>query len=183
MSKLAVLFADGCEEIEGLTVIDLLRRARIDVDMVSIMGRTQIQGSHGIAFITDTRWEDIDPDSYDGLVLPGGLGGTKNLGEHAGVLEAVKKFAESGKLTAAICAAPGVLGKAGILKGKHATCYPGVEESLVGAVLETDNVVIDGNIVTSRSLGTAIDFSLALIRYCLDEQAAKDIREGIVYTG
>lgn len=180
-SKVAVFFADGCEEIEGLTVVDMLRRANLEVVGVSVNGSKEIHGSHDIIFQADTVLEETDIDSYDGVVLPGGLKGTENLAAHAGVVSAVQEFAKAGKLVAAICAAPSVLGQAGVLKGKHATCHPGWEEKLTGAVTSQESVVTDGNIITSRGMGTAIDFSLAMIQYLADEETVANVRKGIVY--
>lgn len=181
MSKIAVFFADGCEEIEGLTVVDMLRRAGIETVGISIMGRREIQGSHDITFLADMTFEEADIDAFDGVVLPGGLPGTTNLGAHEGVVSVIKKFAAEGKLTAAICAAPSVLGQNDILRGKRATCHPGWEEKLTGAVLSEENAVTDGNIITSRGMGTAVDFSLAIIKSLTDEETLLRVRKGIVY--
>ncbi len=181
MKKIAVFFADGCEEIEGLTVVDMLRRADLGVTGVSITGSRQVHGSHDILFQADTTFEEADMSEFDGCVLPGGLKGTANLAAHEGVTSVAKKFAADGKLVAAICAAPSVLGQAGILNGKHATCHPGWEEKLTGAITSADTVVTDGNIITSRGMGTAIDFSIALIRYLADEETVSKVRKGIVY--
>ena len=114
-------------------------------------------------------------------MLPGGVKGTENLGAHPGVVSTIKKFAEEGKLVAAICAAPSVLGANGILQGKHAVCHPGWEEKLIGAVTSEETVVTDGNIITSRGMGTAIDFSLAIIAKLTDEDVVANVRKGIVY--
>ncbi len=181
MSKIAVFFADGCEEIEGLTVVDMLRRASLEVVGVSISGGREIQGSHNIRFFADTTYEEAPIDTFDGVVLPGGVKGTENLGAHPGVVSTIKKFAEEGKLVAAICAAPSVLGANGILHGKHAVCHPGWEEKLIGAVTSEETVVTDGNIITSRGMGTAIDFSLAMIAKLTDEDVVANVRKGIVY--
>ena len=181
MSRIAVFFADGCEEIEGLTVVDMLRRAKVDVDMVSIMGRKEICGSHNISFLADILFEEMEPASYDGVVLPGGMPGTTNLGAHEGVISIIKAFAAEGKLVAAICAAPGVLGQAGILQQKRAACHPGWEDRLTGAVVCEESAVTDGNIITSRGMGTAVDFSLAIIRMLTDEETVADVKKGIVY--
>lgn len=181
MGKIAVFFADGCEEIEGLTVVDMLRRAKQEVVSVSVTGSKEIHGSHDIIFQADTMFEETDMAAFDGVVLPGGLKGTANLAVHAGVLAAVQEFAKAGKLVSAICAAPSVLGQAGILKGKRATCHPGWEEKLTGAATSQESVVIDGNIITSRGMGTAIDFSLAIIQYLADEETVANVRKGIVY--
>lgn len=181
MSKIAVFFADGCEEIEGLTVVDMLRRAKLEVVSVSITGTKEIHGSHDIIFQADTVFEGAKMDSFDGVVLPGGLKGTANLAAHEGVVSVIKEFAAAGKLVAAICAAPSVLGQAGVLNGKHATCHPGWEEKLTGAVASQESVVIDGNIITSRGMGTAIDFSLAMIQYLSGPETVAQVRKGIVY--
>ncbi len=181
MSRLAVFFADGCEEIEGLTVVDMLRRANLEVESVSIMKRLEIHGSHDILFQADTVLEETDIQSFDGVILPGGGVGTANLGAHEGVVSTVQSFAKEGKLVAAICAAPSVLGQAGVLKGRHATCHPGWEDKLIGATTSEETVVTDDNVITSRGMGTAIDFSLAIIKKFADDQTVADVRKGIVY--
>lgn len=181
MSKLAVFFADGCEEIEGLTVVDMLRRAKLEVVGISITGSKEIHGSHEIHFLADTTFEEAEMDTFDGVILPGGLTGTANLGAHEGVISTIKKFAEEGKMVAAICAAPSVLGANGILQGKRATCHPGWEDKLTGAVITEGNAVVDGNIITSRGMGTAIDFSLAIIAELADEDVVANVKKGIVY--
>lgn len=181
MSKIAVFFADGCEEIEGLTVVDMLRRAKLDVVGISVNGSREVHGSHNITFLADLTYEEAEMDSFDGAVLPGGVPGTPNLGAHEGVVSTVKKFAEEGKLVAAICAAPSVLGQNGILGGKRATCHPGWEDKLTGAEVLEENAVTDGNIITSRGMGTAIDFSLAIIRKLADDGTVEQVRKGIVY--
>lgn len=181
MSKLGIFMADGCEEIEGLTVVDLVRRAGIEIEMISVSGEKNVTGSHKIAFQTDVSKADADFASYDGIVLPGGMPGTIHLMEDETVNRVIKEFAQDGKLVAAICAAPSVLGNAGLLEGKSATCYPGVEGKLTGANFVTDSVAKDGNIITSRGLGTAIDFAAEIVAYLLDKDAAKSLKENIVY--
>lgn len=181
MSKIAVFFADGCEEIEGLTVVDMLRRANLDVVSVSITGSREVHGSHGINFFADVVYEEAGIGAFDGAVLPGGATGTANLGAHAGVVSTIKEFAAAGKLVAAICAAPSVLGANGILQGKRATCHPGWEGKLTGAIISEGNAVVDGNIVTSRGMGTSIDFSLAIIEKFVDADTVAHVKEGIVY--
>ena len=133
MSKAAILIADGCEECEALIQVDMLRRAGIDIDMVSITGNRQVTSARDITFICDRVLSDFDADAYDAVILPGGMPGTKHLRDDSGVISVVKKYAAAGKLVAAICAAPTVLGFAGVLKGKNATCYPGMEDGLTGA--------------------------------------------------
>ena len=130
MKKACVFLADGFEEVEGLTVVDLLRRANVEVTMVSIKKEKEITGAHGIAVLADACFEDMAYEAQDLLVLPGGMPGTTNLGAHAGLTEALVKAYEAGKYVAAICAAPSVLGRLGILEGKNATSYPGFETEL-----------------------------------------------------
>ena len=161
MNKLGIFLANGCEEIEALTVVDVARRAGIEVTMISISAELQVTGAHNICFLAEVTVKEADFDTLDGIVLPGGMPGTIHLGESNYVQEVIRKFASEGKLVSAICAAPSVLGKAGLLENKSATCYPGFEEQLLGAIATTDSVVVAGNIITSRSMATAIAFSLA----------------------
>lgn len=181
MSKTGIFMADGCEEIEALTVVDILRRAGISIITISINGTNSVTGSHGITFLTDTTFENVNFDELDGVILPGGMPGTLHLGDHEGVNTVIKKFADTDKLVCAICAAPSVLGAADLLDGKRATCYPGFESKLTGATTSEDAVVTDGNIITSRGMGTAIDFSLAIVKYFKDETAAAELAAQIIY--
>jgi len=164
MGKVYIFLAEGFEEIEALTVVDLLRRAQIEINMVSITGSLQVTGSHQISVMADVLFEDAKFDDADMLVLPGGLPGTINLMKHEGLDKLLRKFHSESKNMAAICAAPTILGNKGLLEGKKATCYPGCENELTGSTVLYDDVVIDGNIITSRGLGTAIDFALAIIK-------------------
>lgn len=181
MSKLGIFMADGCEEIEGLTVVDLVRRAGIEIEMISVSGEKTVTGSHKIAFQTDVSKADADFASYDGIVLPGGMPGTTHLMEDETVNRVIKEFAQDGKLVAAICAAPSVLGNAGLLEGKTATCYPGVEGKLTGANFVTNSVAKDGNIITSRGLGTAIDFAAEIVAYLNGKIVADKLKTSIIY--
>lgn len=183
MKKIGVFLAEGFEEIEGLTVVDILRRAGVEVVTIAIAGKRQLSGSHDIHLVADTVYEDVDFGTLDGVVLPGGMPGTLNLKAHEGVVARVQEFAQAGKLVAAICAAPIVLGHAGVLEGKHATCYPGNEQELGGAIAETRAVVRDGNLITSRGMGTAIPFALALTAYLVNEDKAREISDSIQYAG
>ena len=181
MRKAAVLLADGFEEIEALTVVDLLRRASVYVDTVSITYEYMVHGAHGINVQTEDLFDEVNFVEFDMIVLPGGMPGTTHLNEHSGVRRVVKDFAESGKYVSAICAAPSILGGLGLLKGKRAACYPSVEEKLSGAVIMKVPVVQDGNIVTSRGMGTAIDFSLKLVEILTDKVKADELAESIIY--
>ena len=181
MSKTALLLADGFEEVEALTVVDLLRRAGVGCDMVSIANKPEVIGSHGIVVKADKLWAETDFSAYLGVILPGGLKGTQNLAADENVIGLLRDFAGEGKLTAAICAAPTVLAKAGLLKGKKAVCYPGLEGELTGAEYTVESVVQDGAVITSRGVGTAIDFALALITFFTDADTADNIAKDIVY--
>ena len=181
MSKTAIFMADGVEEIEALAVVDLLRRAGEEIDLINIHDHDMVCGSHKIVIATDKKLSAFNADEYDGVVLPGGKVGTDNLMTCNAVSDTAKAFAAAGKLVSAICAAPTVLGAAGVLNGKKAICYPGLEEKLTGAIVTTEEVVCDGNIITSRGMGTAIPFGLALISWYQDEAAAKDMAEKIVF--
>lgn len=182
MKKLGIFMADGCEEIEGLTVVDLVRRTgEIEITTISISDTKQVTGSHGITFIADALAGEVDYDSLDGVILPGGMPGTLHLGADETVNAVIRTFAAEGKMVAAICAAPSVLGAAGLLEGRHAACYPGFEDKLTGAECLEDAVVIDGHIITSRGMGTAIDFGLAIIWHLLDDEVMERIKKSIMY--
>ena len=167
MSKLGIFMADGCEEIEGLTVVDLVRRAGIEIEMISVSGEKNVTGSHKIAFQTDVSKADADFASYDGIVLPGGMPGTTHLMEDETVNRVIKEFAQDGN--------------AGLLEGKTATCYPGVEGKLTGANFVTNSVAKDGNIITSRGLGTAIDFAAEIVAYLNGKIVADKLKTSIIY--
>lgn len=181
MKKTAILFAPDYEEVEALTVVDLLRRADITCDIVALDGGETVTGSHGITVGADRAFDTVDFSGYDGVILPGGLKGTQNLGSDERVLTLLREFAGAGKLTAAICAAPTVLGKAGVLQGKRAVCYPGMEEQLTGAITGEETVVTDGAVITSRGLGTAIPFALALVEYFAGAGRAGELAKAIVF--
>ena len=165
MSRVLVPLAEGFEEIEAVTVIDLLRRAGIEV-VTAALAPGRVTGSHGIALHPDTDIDAALEQRFDMIVLPGGMPGAANLGNDDRVIALLRLFADSDRFTAAICAAPGVLAKAGLLAGKRATSYPGflTPENAPGSVLVEETVVEDGKVITSRGPGTAIDFALALVQ-------------------
>lgn len=181
MEKVCVFLADGFEEIEGLTVVDLLRRAGETVEMISIMGRKEIDGAHAIRVIADSLYEEADFTNAKMLVLPGGMPGTLHLGAYEPLTQMLKEWNKEGKNLAAICAAPSVFGDLGILEGKEAVCYPGFEERLTGAVIGKGSVAVDKNVFTSRGLGTAIDFAAALIEKLQSKEKAEEIKKSIIY--
>ena len=180
MRSVYVFCADGFEEVEGLTAVDLLRRAGVSVTMVSIMGRTKITGARNISVNTDILIEDIKEEA-DMLVLPGGMPGTLHLKEHAGLCRLLNQAEKKEKHIAAICAAPSVLGELGMLKGKRACCYPSFEEKLNCLEVSWEPVVTDGRITTSRGMGTAVRFSLELVSVLYGKEKADEIAESIVY--
>lgn len=181
MSKVCVFLAEGFEEIEGLTVVDLLRRAEIEVTMASISDNLDVTGAHGICVKADALASEVNYEEMDMVVLPGGMPGTLNLGNSEIVCKQAVAFANSGKPVGAICAAPSVLGTLGILRGKEAVCYPGFEDKLEGAKVSFDPVKVDGNIITSRGLGTAIEFAGAIIEKLASREKAEQILKGIIY--
>lgn len=181
MSKVYIFMADGFEEIEGLTVVDMMRRENIDIFMVSLNDKPQVTGSHNITVKTDGTMADVDDDAASMFVLPGGMPGTNHLAANKRLGEILKKAASDDKYVAAICAAPSVLGGLGLLNGKDATCYPGFENRLTGARCKTDRVVVDGHTITSRGMGTAIEFAAQLIALLKDEETAKALKASIMF--
>ena len=181
MAKIYVFLADGCEEIEALTPVDLLRRAGEEVCTVSVMGRKEVTGSHKITILADETIEEGEFEDGDMLVLPGGMPGTLNEEASEQVQAAITYCAEQNRYLTAICAAPSILGHRGLLNGKHAVCYPGFESALTGAEVGTEGVVQDGNIITARGAGVAIDFGLALVAALCGAEKSAEIRKGIVY--
>ena len=182
MKKVCVLLADGFEEIEGLTVVDLLRRAKIYVDTVSIMDDYIVHGAHGINVQTEDLFEEVNFVESDMIVLPGGMPGTKYLNEYQPLRDLLADFYKKGGKVAAICAAPTVLASLGFLEKRKATAYPSCMEGLADAELLLESVVVDGNVTTSRGLGTAVDFALSLIGQLLGEKKADEIAESVVYS-
>ena len=176
-----ILLAPGFEEAEALVPADLLRRANIETALVTVTGKP-VPGSHGITVTADIALEDVDLSKADMVVLPGGGLGYKNLGREPRVERLVKEAAEKGLWVAAICAAPTLLGKWGLLTGKQAVCYPGMEEGLTGAQARMDQrFVTDGKIITGRAAGSAFDFGLALVEALAGRDEAGKVRHDIYY--
>lgn len=181
MNRLAVFFATGYEEIEALTVVDLCRRCGIETDMISVTGEKRVTGSHGITVEMDIELSSVDFDVYDMLVLPGGMPGTKNLEADETLMRQISLFFEQDKYIAAICAAPSIFGHQGILKGRKACSYPGFETHLEGAEVTEGPVEISGKVITSRGMGTAIDFGLAIVEIFCGKKKALELADGIIY--
>ncbi len=175
-----VHFAEGTEEIEFVTITDLLRRSSIDAVSVSITGNKKVTGAHGIVIETDMTFEEADYDSCDMIVLPGGMPGTLHMAEHIGLTDMIKSFNASGRRIAAICAAPMVLAGCGVLSGKKAVIYPGMEEYLGDAEITSARVQTDGNIITSQGPGTAMEFALEIVKTVKGTEAADKLKKELL---
>ncbi|MBR2764576.1 MAG: DJ-1/PfpI family protein [Blautia sp.] len=181
MSKVYVFLADGFEDIEALTMVDMLRRAQIPVSTVSITDTLEVTTSHQVTLKTDVLFKDCDFSDADVLVLPGGMPGTANLRAFEPLMDLLKAHYAQGKRLAAICAAPTILSDLGILKGKKATSYPARREDIECGEYLTDPVVVDGTITTSRGMGTSIDFALCLIAQLAGQEKSEQLAAAIVY--
>lgn len=184
-ARVAVFVAPGLEEIEGLTVVDLLFRAGVPCDTVAITPERQVTSSHEVTIVCDRSVEDagFSFDEYDMLVLPGGIPGTPNLRACEPLCAALRKFAAAGRPLAAICAAPSILAELGLLEGRRATSNPGFQHVLAehGAELVADEpVVVDGSLITSQGAGTAMLFGLEIVRHFLGDEAVERVRTGVV---
>jgi protein deglycase len=180
MKKVFIHFAEGFEEIEAITPVDVLRRAGHDVVMVSVSGNYTVSGAHDVTVTCDALFEEINYNEGDIVILPGGMPGSKNLDEHSELKKVIAQYNENGKPIAAICAAPMVFGHMGLLEGKTATCYPGVEPELKGANASGKPTEVDGNIITGKGPGAAIAFSLAIVEYLNNKEQAKELGEKMV---
>lgn len=185
--KAIVFLADGFEECEGLIVVDILRRAGVETIMASAMEGLQIDSSRHIKVMADVMASDVDYDTVDLIVLPGGRLGTENLGANDLVVEKCWEFAASNadtgacKYLAAICAAPSLPASLGLLEGKKATCHPDFEDNMAGAILTKESVTTDGNIITGQGLGASFDFSFELVRKLVGEEMVEQIKKAICY--
>lgn len=182
MKKVIVFFADGFEECEGLIIVDILRRAGIETVTASVSGKLSVVSSHNVCVTADVLAEDADYSSADMIVLPGGMPGTLNLAQNKLVTDQCRSFAEN-KAVAAICAAPSVLSGLGLLEKKPAACYPTFTEKLLadGAVPSGEGVTVSGNIITGRALGSAIPFSLELVRQLSGPETAERVKTAICF--
>ena len=175
MKKIAVHLADGFEEIEAISIIDVLRRAGFHVTIVSMNKSMEVNGAHEITVKADVLFEDLDYDNIDMIVLPGGMPGAANLKAHSGLREQILNFNDMKKPMAAICAAPMVFGNLGLLKEKQATCYPGFEDELHGAIITGEAVAEAGNIITGKGAGVAIKFALKIVEKFNGKEVADDL--------
>ena len=168
------MLADGFEEVEALAVVDVLKRAEIEVFMVSVMEEKLVTGAHQINVCADMCFDEADFDKC-------GMPGTLNLKNHKGLIEQIKSFDKSGKKLAAICAAPSILGELGLLNQKRAVCFPGFEDSLKGAILVNKRAVTDGNIFTSKGMGTALDLGLEIVKHVAGSEKSEELARTIQY--
>ncbi|MDO4834475.1 MAG: DJ-1/PfpI family protein [Bacillota bacterium] len=173
--------ATGFEEVEALTAADILRRAGIDAKMVSMTGERLVCGAHGMEIMADLLFEDADYDACEMIVLPGGLPGATNLEAHKGLTDRIREFDACGKKLAAICAAPLVFGSCGLLNGKRATIYPGMEEHLKGGVPTGSSVTVDGNIITGKGPALAMEFALSLVEELRGRGARDEVAAGLLF--
>lgn len=181
MKQAVMLFATGFEEVEALMTVDILRRGGVEVKLASITDDMTVCGSHGIQVGMDTTLAQTELNEVDAILLPGGMPGTLNLGKDETVCRALKQMNEAEKIVGAICAAPSVLGACGILEGRRATCYPGFEDKLTGAEFTDEMAVVDGNVVTSRGLGTSMEFGFTLLSLLESQEKSEEIRRSIVF--
>ncbi len=184
MKKVYVFLADGFEEIEGLTAVDILRRADMEVVMVSVMGREVVEGAHGIKVTADGLYDAVEAESHnfadaDMLVLPGGGKGTEILYSTEKLCKKVCEVANTGVYLAAICAAPSVFGRLGLLEGRKATCYPGFGDRMPGCSVQDASVVQDGNFITARGMGASVEFALKLVEVLDTKEHAHEIGAAI----
>lgn len=173
---LYMFFADGFEEVEAVATLDVIRRAGLEINSVGVGSKT-VKGSHNIEIVCDLTDNEITPDSeLSGVILPGGMPGTTNLMNSEKVNLFIDFCAEKGLLLSAICAAPMILGRKGLLKGCKAICFPGFENELTDAIISEDFVCTDGNIITAKGMGSAVNFGLAIVSYFLGSEKAESLK-------
>lgn len=179
--KCAIFLAEGFEECEALITIDMLRRAEIEVDSVSITDDRKVTSSHGVTMFADRIWSEIRPSDYVALILPGGKLGTENLGKFEPLKQAVLDHWQKKRLTCAICAAPSLFGKWGILEGKKYTCFPDFRSDEYGGFYQMDLAVQDDNLITARGMGASFEFGRLIVRDLSHESTLKKVEYGMQY--
>ena len=180
MKTIFVFFADGFEEIEALAPVDILRRAGLSVKTVSVMDEQVVAGAHGVPVLADVMFDEINAEDAEMILLPGGLPGAINLDAHQGLSQMVLDFAKEEKPLAAICAAPLVFGNRGLLEGKKATCYPGFETYLKGAQYTAALVEKDGNFITGKGPGAAMEFAFAIVEKYCGMDKVNELKQGMM---
>ena len=181
MKKVLVFIADGTEEVEVVTVVDYLRRAEIEVDLVSVMEGRKIKGAQEIYMGADKTVEEVKAADYDAFYVPGGLPGATNIRDNEMAINLLKEGFENNKIISALCAAPIVLEKAGVLENKNYTCYPSFEEKIQAGNFKEDNIVVDGNIITGRGPAIAASLAYKLIEVLVGKEKSDEVREGTLY--
>lgn len=181
MKNITIHLATGFEETEAITVIDILRRAGLNVTTVSITDNKTVTGAHNIPVIADKLFEEINYNDVDMIILPGGMPGTTNLDNHIELKKRVIEFDLDSKWIGAICAAPSIVGKLGLLEDKEATCYPSFEEKLFNAKIVDKTTVVSDNFITSKGLGTAIEFSLTIVEKLIGREKSETLAKSIIY--
>lgn len=179
MKRMLVPLAPGFEEIEALAVVDILRRAGVEVTTAGTV-EGPVEGRNGIRILPDTTMDEVTASGFDMIVLPGGAKGTENLKSDPRVKAAVRELFESGKFTTAICAAPTVLSAVGVTKGRRVTSHPSVRGELTSERVLDERVVVDGNIVTSQGPGTAVEFAFMLVELLVGEEKAREVNKGVL---
>ena len=175
-----MFLAEGFEEVEALAPLDLIRRAGLEIKTVGVGSKTVV-GSHGIPVVADITENEFSDNAPDMVILPGGMPGTKNLDASEVVHKAIADAVKNDAYVCAICAAPMILGKLGLLREKNAVCYPGFEEYLDGAILPDKKVVRDGKVITAKGMGAAIEFGLAIVSVLKDEKTAEDLATATIF--
>lgn len=182
MARALVVMADGFEEIEAVTIVDVLRRAGVETTVAAVGSTRTLTGGHGIRLEADATLDAVREQSWDVVVLPGGAQNAKTLREDARVQALLRAQNEAGRRLAAICAAPTALARAGVLERREATCYPSFEGQLEGARVRNQPVVVDGHVTTSRGPGTAMRFALTLVEQLVGRSVAERVREQMLVT-
>ena len=180
MKTIFVFLADGFEEIEALTPVDILRRAGLSVKTVSVMDEQVVAGAHGVPVMADMMFDEVNAEDAEMILLPGGLPGATNLDAHQGLNQMILDFAKEEKPLAAICAAPLVFGNRGLLEGKKATCYPGFETYLKGAQYTAALVEKDGNFITGKGPGAAMEFAFAIVEKYCGMDKVNELKQGMM---
>ncbi len=181
--KALVFLADGFEEVEALTPVDILRRGGVEVLLISVSGQKMVESAHGVRLETDCLIEELTDaqKEVDAYILPGGMPGSTTLAEHKGVQALLIEANKAGKFLAAICAAPMALGGWGLLQGKEAICYPGFEKFLTGAKISSNRVAKDGNIITAKGVGAGFAFGYAILGELLGEEVVSRLKEQMIW--
>lgn len=179
MSKILIFLAQGFEEIEAVTCIDVLRRAEVEVVTLAL-DELEVKGAHNIIIKADKSINEVNLKEFDGVLLPGGMPGAANLRDNGKVINIVKEFNDTGKLVSAICAAPIVLEKAGVIMGRNATSYPGFNKEMESCNYKEDRVVVDGNIITAKGPGVALEFAMLVVNYLQGKEMVTKLKEEMI---